>query len=324
MARWFLSGSEQADGAGKQSLFTCTGFFFPVFSVTQPKPFFISSEGAQQALPSDGELSSGLLETMCARAGSIPLLPLHLARFLRCAMPPPQLLEQIENTARDIAKITIAWPQGARVRLRYGMLNGSQYWDFSVVPLEPVSLWDNGVALYICASRLPPEASLSPIPLGKTRSGSSPDALRGCKLLSRDSYNRAAEELPNRVRAPHGTEPLLDGVMLDDNGYVIEALRSNLLVRKGGKWLTPNLSHCGVRGVMLSWLAGQVEIREDNLTVADLAQADELAVCNSVRGVVPAVRLASSELNRGQPVERSSVAGPATTELQKLITENLW
>ncbi|HEY8570439.1 aminotransferase class IV [Microbulbifer sp.] len=287
--------------------------------MTQSAPQFYSSSGSQQSLPEDGEFSSGLLETMRAESGAIPLLPLHLARFARCAHADSFLLSQVQAAAECIARNTASWRYGARVRFRYGFWLGEVYWDFAAVPLESASPWDLGVNLICCETVLEPEAVISPFissGAAETRSGCAPVSVSGCKLLQRRLYERAAAELPQVAH----TGPLPEGLLFDSQGYVIETLRCNLLLRKGDRWLTPDLSRCGVRGVMLEWLAGHVEIGEHHLSLADVLGAEELAVCNSVRGVVAVVGIQAPVIERSQPL----VTGSATRALQQLVADKLW
>jgi 4-amino-4-deoxychorismate lyase len=118
---------------------------------------------------------------------------------------------------------------------------------------------------------------------------------------------------------------------LDERGYVVETLRCNLLLWRDGQWFTPDLSHSGVRGVMRSWLAQRVDLQCTDLTLADLIAAgsqptQELALCNSVRGVIPVSELFE---NTGvsvteSPGENGRTSGPQTRHLQQLIAEKLW
>ena len=297
--------------------------------MTRPKQFFLSSSEGSESLPSDAAFSVGVLETMRAQGGTIPLLAGHMARLTRSVAPAPPILEKIHTQAIAIARQTADWPQGARVRLRYGVLEDKEIWDFAVVPLESVSPWARGVALTLCRTRVTEEASLSPFVTGATggdfagpRNGPEQDSARGCKLLQRDVYRRAEEELSRLSKGLH-SGLFHEGLLQDSAGHVIEGLRSNLLVWRNGHWRTPSLRSCGVRGVMLEWLAGRVKIREDELLIADIEQAEELAVCNAVRGVVPVVQL----LLKPQAPSRTSRVlsiGQATRNVQALIADALW
>lgn len=261
---------------------------------------------------------------MRAENGTIPLLPLHLARFARCAIVDSFLISQVKTAAETIARNTEDWRNGARVRFRYGLLHGAVYWDFSAVPLESGSVWDQGVCLIRCETTLEPAASTSPFVsevVTETRNSCASDQATGCKLLQRSLYERAMAELPQvALPGPLHAGPLVDGLLFDRRGFVIETLRCNLLVRKDGRWLTPDLSRCGVRGVMLDWLAGHAEIGEHHLNLGDLLAAEELAVCNGVRGVVPVVGIQCPATNQA----RTLSSGSATRALQQLVAGKLW
>ncbi|MBY6189419.1 aminotransferase class IV [Microbulbifer agarilyticus] len=297
--------------------------------MTDIYPFYFSAAGELHTLVPDSAFQFGVLETMRAGHGKIPLWEFHRARLQRSASPPSEDLNAISASLEQVTSRTQNWPEGARVRLRYGVLQDTDtdkpVWDFRVEPLEKASPWTNGVLLGLCGTRLTRDATRSPFAPG-TRSlggGSEHAELYGCKLLVRDVYTGAAAEWP--ARATTG-EPLLEPVLLEPKGAVIEGIRSNLLLRIGSDWVTPRLDQFGVRGVMLRWLAGQVEISEDTLYPSDLARADELAICNSVRGVIPARLLASTpQVLQMDPQIQSPVRpGRATSVLQALISEELW
>jgi 4-amino-4-deoxychorismate lyase len=105
-----------------------------------------------------------------------------------------------------------------------------------------------------------------------------------------------------------------EGLMRDTTGRVVEGVYSNLFVVKGGVLLTPDLTRCGVAGVMRAQLLAIAEqsnmpARALDLQMTDLQKADEVFVCNSVYGIWP-VR-AFERLN--WPV------GPVTRKLQSLV-----
>jgi 4-amino-4-deoxychorismate lyase len=117
------------------------------------------------------------------------------------------------------------------------------------------------------------------------------------------------------MRELPSSDLLHDGLLLDERGHLVETLRCNLLLWRRGQWFTPDLSHCGVRGVMRDWLSERVSIAETALDLESLAEAEEVAVCNSVRAVLPVRALAGS--HSWQP-------GPHTHRLQNLVAEELW
>ncbi|AQQ67736.1 hypothetical protein Mag101_08860 [Microbulbifer agarilyticus] len=297
--------------------------------MTDIHSFFLSAAGELHTLVPDSAYQFGVLETMRAGHGKIPLWPLHRARLQRSASPLPETLSAIDQSLAQVVSRTRSWPEGARVRLRYGVRQGvnadKPMWDLCMEPLERVSPWGNGVLLGLCRTRLTSDATQSPFTphLRSLGGGSEHTGLRGCKLLVRDVYKRAAAEWPARSA---GGKPLLEPVLLDSAGAVIEGTRSNLLLRIGSDWITPRLDQFGVRGVMLHWLAGQVQIGEDTLYPTDLASANELAICNSVRGVIPARLLASTPEGSQMDSQAQNPVHPGrgVSMLQALISEELW
>ncbi|MFV8782742.1 aminotransferase class IV [Microbulbifer sp. SA54] len=238
----------------------------------------------------------GILETMRAEAAGIPLWPEHRARLVRCGNLSPESLAAIESAVRDLLEQGNDWCVPLRLRLRYGIVDGCVRWDLSAEPLIPLAAWSGGVELIPCSTMFP---------LASKRSA-------GCKTIEREVYNRAALEL--------GAEPgAKEGLMLEQGGNVIETLRCNLLVFTGGEWVTPDLSYYGVHGVMRSWLMGKLPIKETSLDLAALKKADEVALCNSLRGVIPVVSLRGDRQS-----QYGSGVFPATARLQQLVAKELW
>jgi 4-amino-4-deoxychorismate lyase len=92
-----------------------------------------------------------------------------------------------------------------------------------------------------------------------------------------------------------------EGLMQDELGNVVSATQANLLARIGGAWVTPELSACGVAGVMrrafLGWSAARGEpVVERALTRAEVEGATALVLTNAVAGAVPVRALAGRAL----------------------------
>ncbi|MNV85640.1 Aminodeoxychorismate lyase [compost metagenome] len=109
-----------------------------------------------------------------------------------------------------------------------------------------------------------------------------------------------------------------EGLMLDASGRVIEGVYSNLFLVQDGVLLTPDLSRCGVAGVMRAELLAQAEAQGMRCDVGDIAldallQADEVFLCNSLYGVWPV---------RALQQHRWSV-GPLTRKLQVIARDLL-
>ncbi len=95
------------------------------------------------------------------------------------------------------------------------------------------------------------------------------------------------------LRAPYDTRlarhPGADDVLLVNTaGEVTESCRANLVVRRGGAWVTPPLGSGCLPGVERARLVADGTLVEGRITPADLAGA-EIALVSSLRGWLPAV-----------------------------------
>jgi 4-amino-4-deoxychorismate lyase len=83
---------------------------------------------------------------------------------------------------------------------------------------------------------------------------------------------------------------VIDGLMLNADGFVIEGTMSNLFAVKGGQLFTPRLHRSGVKGVMREHIIAIA--RESDIAVSfidirpeQLADMDELFISNSLIGI---------------------------------------
>ncbi|AWF81731.1 hypothetical protein BTJ40_13340 [Microbulbifer sp. A4B17] len=254
-----------------------------------PLPQMYARGLAVDQLPDDADYADGILETMRCHNKSLPLWSLHRARLERSGMLDKACLGDIEQSTLKLAA-GCRWPE-AIARLRMGIVSGRKFWDLTLRPLDMGSEWQLGVRLFPCSTSLP---------IGGNSN-------QGSKTLLRNRYNTAKAELP--------VGQFLDGLMLDSAGRVIESLRCNILARYGREWVTPALHRCGVHGVMRQWLLGQIHWKERDMDLTELCEADELALCNSVRGVLPVVEVIGY---------KNWSVGSETRRLQKLILDKLW
>ncbi|AMP36737.1 chorismate-binding protein [Ralstonia solanacearum] len=210
-----------------------------------------------------------LFETMRAtRAEGVPLLDRHLARLGHSARAFGFGFDR-DALAREVARVCAALPEDGAHRMRLS-LRHSGVFSVTAAPLSPLhATWDAPVRL-----RIAPQAreAVHCLPHHKT-------SLRAAY----DAAWQAAER-----------EGAFDAVFFNADGTLAEGGRSTVLVKLEGTWWTPPLS-AGVlpgvmRGVLLDdarpWLGAP--LRERALTRADVARAEAVAVCNALRGVVPA------------------------------------
>jgi para-aminobenzoate synthetase/4-amino-4-deoxychorismate lyase len=131
-------------------------------------------------------------------------------------------------------------------------------------------------------------AALAPLPAGPVRllvAGTRlPDAnpLAAHKSTWRQHYDAG-------VRAAEAAGAF-DSLFFTQDGRLVEGGRSTVFVRIGGRWWTPPLSDGALPGVMRSVLLDDAAWRaeERSLTLQDLQAAEEIVVCNALRGALAA------------------------------------
>jgi 4-amino-4-deoxychorismate lyase len=130
-------------------------------------------------------------------------------------------------------------------------------------------------------------------------------ALGGIKHLNRLEQVLASVEIRDKSAQ--------EGILLDAEGHVISAIAANIFIIMEDRLLTPRLDRCGVRGVMRSHILADFVARcEQRRIMADMLQeADEVFICNSVRGIVPVTAIDGHEYG----------IGPVTHELQTWLLE---
>lgn len=241
----------------------------------------------------------GLFETILVKAGQPLLFERHLQRLalggkrLALALDLPLIERECQMFAlqmtEGVMKLIVTRGDGLR---GYGPGVGAQprrILQGGPLPVYPQQNALQGVRLFPCRTRLAEQPLLA-----------------GLKHL-----NRLEQVL---ARGEWSDEQYAEGLMRDTSGRIVEAVFSNLFLVKGGVVLTPELSRCGVAGVMRAELLALAEqanlpLRALDLQLSDLQKADEVFVCNSVYGIWP-VRAFEQ---RNWPV------GPVTRKLQTLV-----
>ena len=228
-----------------------------------------------EAPPADAPDGLGLIETMRAVDGEVPLLHLHLARLGRSARALGFALDRgaVSRAVRDLARETTdaasapaAFPAAAPTPLGLSP-------EASGARLRLVLARDGTFRLAAGPLAEAPwrTAAVYPEPL---REAGTWRCIH--KTTARAHYNRALT-----WAEAHGVdEPLLVGA----RGHVVEGARSSVFVREAGQLVTPPLAAGGLPGVMRAWLL-ENGAGERPLAPADLA--GEVLLANAVRGLVP-------------------------------------
>lgn len=82
-----------------------------------------------------------------------------------------------------------------------------------------------------------------------------------------------------------------EGLLIDSQGDAVCATLGNLLWKDPLGWHTPPVDRCGIAGLCRAQLLSLAWIDERRLPAAELLAVEALAVCNSVRGILPVLSL---------------------------------
>lgn len=263
------------------------GILKPSHAATVP----LLDEGLLQAI--------GLIETMAAFGGQLPLFERHFKRLSKSAERFGLTLPRnAPETLEDIGQLLEAdGLLDARIRLT--LTRGNP--DHDVPPT---------LALHATSLPTPPRTMTAVISQTLRLSPISP--LAGHKTLSYFAYRWAREE----AKAAGFDEALL----LDTDGYLAEGAATNVFVVSEGQILTPALKHGGLAGVargLVLELLHQSNCQTSSIRPATLSSASEAFLTNAVIGVVPLVAVNGRPIGNGLP-------GPVTRGIQTFFREALY
>ncbi|WP_207061129.1 aminodeoxychorismate lyase [Motiliproteus sp. SC1-56] len=223
----------------------------------------------------------GLFETLAVDQRSPLRLDRHLARLRegarRLRIPLDDQLEAVISdelrslceafeAPQAVAKIILTRGEGGRgYRPPTGVQPG-RIVRLSERPVFPRSHEETGIELFLCETRL----------------GINP-ALAGIKHLNRLEQVLARSEWEDEYP---------EGLVRDIEGRIVEGTMSNLFLLKNGELLTPRLHRCGVAGTVRALIIESAQkhgiaVRETDLWLKDLEEADAMAVTNSLIGYWP-------------------------------------
>jgi branched-chain amino acid aminotransferase len=110
-----------------------------------------------------------------------------------------------------------------------------------------------------------------------------------------------------------------DAMFLTTDGRVTEATAANLLLIRGSTCTTPRLGTGILAGTTRAWLVAHgdaVGLRMDqhDIALTDVFEADELAVCSSVGGIIPVISVDGRKIGKGRPGPRTIAMRAAREE----------
>ena len=224
------------------------------------------------------QFGDGVFETIAVQSGEMLCREAHFARLeagcrhLSIACPDRNLLEHeayrlCRSREAAVLKITVTRGTGGRGYGPPENISPNRIVTVHERPSYPAAYYREGIRSCICSRRLTHQPGLA-----------------GIKHLNR------LEQVLLRAEVTAARCP--EGVALDLHGNGIEGSMSNLFMVKDGKLLTPDLSRCGIEGVIRKSVIAQNEaagietaIRE--IKPEELYGADEVFYCNSVIGIWP-------------------------------------
>lgn len=244
--------------------------------------YLINGDFNQSISPLDRGFTygDGVFRTMVMRSGLPVNWPLHYQKLVAdCAAigivcPSAELLmsdflqlfsiEDIDSEKQEVAKIVVTRGEGERGYKPSAVTTPTRVIVRSAMPQYSKEYYVGGVQLHVCNTRLASQVKLA-----------------GVKHLNRLENILARMEWRD--------ESIFDGVLLDQQGDVIECTMSNIFARFDKVLVTPDLSECGVSGItrqricdLSSTLNLTVEVAR--LSLSRMMQAEELIVCNSLYG----------------------------------------
>jgi 4-amino-4-deoxychorismate lyase len=229
----------------------------------------------------------GVFRTMKIRNGLPVSWPFHYQKLVAdCAAigivcPSAELLmgdlqklfekELFSEDLTQVAKIIITRGEGERGYAPPVITVPTRVVIKSSLPQYAESNYDKGVQLHVCDIKLAAQPKLA-----------------GIKHL-----NRLENVL---ARMEWREEFIFDGLLLDQAGNVIECTMSNVFARFGSELLTPDLSLCGVSGITRQRILGLggvlgLNVGVKSLTLAQILQADEIIICNSLFGAFQVIQI---------------------------------
>ena len=254
------------------------------------------------------QYGDGLFETLAVSQGRPLWWERHMQRLFagaaRLGITPPGetvLREEAWRLCKDVdraaLKIVLTRGSSGRGYAIHQAMPPTRVISLSPWPDYPESHAMNGVDVRACRTML----SRNP-------------RLAGIKHLNR---------LEQVLARAEWRDEYTEGLMLDEGGLVIEATMSNLFLVHNGVLLTPDLSACGVEGIMRGLVLEKAEMlslpsRVVTVTQDDVFRAEELFLTNSLFGLWPVKKLDWSTPERGS---KEYPVGKITQAIQEALAK---
>jgi len=231
------------------------------------------------------QYGDGLFETIAVTNGQPVFLDRHLDRLkagcrrLYIPFPGTELLtleaqKLSQHSSKAVLKLILTRGSGGRGYRQPDVIQTTRVLSLHPFPDYPDIYKEQGIDARFCNTRL----GLNP-------------ALAGIKHLNR---------LEQILARAEWTDPdIQEGFMLDSNDHVIEGTRTNLFYIRNNTLYTSSLTQSGVAGIMRGIIMAissehDLSVIEYTFTKDELLLADEVFVCNSIIGIWPIRKIAST------------------------------
>jgi len=208
------------------------------------------------------------------------------------------VLSTVKTNGHENGYIRVTATRGVGLGLDPKHLKGGAniYISTEQLSLYPKEMYDNGLIVITCSTRLP-----------------SPDVIDPrVKCTGKYINNIMAKSEANRCGAG-------EGIMLTREGYVGEATGDNIFLIKNGRITTPPASIGILQGITRDTVielarALNYEVSEPLVTMYDVYNADEIFLTGTAAEVIPAVLVDGRAIGSGKP-------GPITRELMASFSD---
>jgi len=231
--------------------------------------------------------ADGVFETMRCRRQAIPLWSYHRQRLekakrqLNLNIDFSELEKQLAGVLQDVnvddATVKLIVGRGGEARGSYTPKAKSVVFYFSVRPLKPRNT-EGGVRLKTVGEALRDTGQLA-----------------GLKLVSRLDYVAATSEMHFDIDE--------EALFFDQEKNVIETMHHNIFAVINSKLVTPDLSRCGVAGIMrecvMQTLAKKlgIDVVERKMSLRELTDAEGVFLTNAIEGIVKVSRIDSTTIS---------------------------
>lgn len=228
----------------------------------------------------------GHFTTLLVKDGRPVWWPAHLARLQQASarlglaeLDWQRLGDEVAEMARDqtlaVIKVMLTRGSGGRGYDATACHAPTRILSLAAYPAHYPEWQQTGIPLLVCQQRL----------------GDAP-MLAGLKTLNRLEQVLLKSELAARSG--------VEGIVLNSRGFLVEGVSANLFWRRGRTVFTPDLTHCGIDGimrrhVMVMLKQMSIELRVVEAPLESLWQAEEVWLTNTLMGIVPVTGIGETQ-----------------------------